>query len=91
MDPLYAVQVHVVRTFRPGLWLSVSAAYGHDGESDVNDVPKNNPKDQILSAVSSGFPVAQAQGLKFVYIRGRTLEDTGADTDNFAVAWTRRF
>jgi hypothetical protein len=90
-DPLHAVQAHVVQTIRPGLWFSLSAAYGDNGESEVNDVPKNDPKDQLLSAVSFGFPIARAHGLKFAYIRGRTLKNVGADTDNFVVAWSIRF
>jgi len=90
-DPLYAVQAHVVHAFRPGLWLSLSAAYGRDGESDVNDEPKNDPRDKVLSAVSFGFPITRAQGLKLAYIRGRMQEDVGADTDSFAVAWSKRF
>jgi hypothetical protein len=90
-DPLYAVQAHVIRVFRPGLWLSLSAAYGADGESEVNDVRKNDPRDTVLSAVSFGVPITRAQGLKFAYIRGRMQEDVGADTDNLAVAWSRRF
>ncbi len=90
-DPLYAVQAHVIYVFRPGLWLSLSAAYGADGESGVNDVRKNDPRDTVLSAVTFGVPITQAQGLKFAYIRGRMQEDVGADTDNFAVAWSRRF
>lgn len=90
-DPLFAAQAHVVRVFRRGLWLSLSAAYSQNGESEVNDVPKDDPRDQILSALTFGFPVARDQGLKFAYIRGRMLEDVGTDTDNFAVAWTKQF
>ena len=90
-DPFYAVQAHLVHVFRPGLWLSLSAAYGHDGESEVNDMRKNDPRDTVLSAVSFGFPIRRGQGLKFAYIRGRAQEDIGADTNSFAVAWTKRF
>ena len=85
------MQAHVVHTFRPGLWLSLSAAYGRDGESEVNDERKDDPRDTVLSAVSFGFPITRAQGLKFAYIRGRMKKDAGADTDNFAVAWSKRF
>ena len=90
-DPLFAVQAHVIHVFRPGVWLALSAAYGHDGESEVNDERKNDPRDTILSAVSFGFPITQTQGLKIAYIRGRMQEDIGADTDNFAIAWSMRY
>ena len=90
-DPLYVVQAHVIHVFRPGLWLSLSAAYTHGGESEVNDVRKNDPRDTVLSALTFGIPITRAQGLKFAYIRGRIQKDVGADTDNFAVAWSKRF
>ena len=90
-DPLYAVQAHVIHVFRPGVWLALSAAYGRDGESTINNEPKNDPRDTNLSAVSFGFPITRTQGLKFAYIRGRKRESVGADTDNFAVAWSTRF
>ena len=69
----------------------LSAAYGRDGDSEVNNVPKNDPRDTILSAVSFGFPLTRTQGLKFAYIRGRMQKDVGADTDNFAIAWSMRY
>ena len=47
--------------------------------------------DTILSALSFGFPIARTQGLKVAYIRGRMQKNVGADTDNFAVAWSKRF
>jgi hypothetical protein len=90
-DPIYVVQGHIIHTFRPGLWLALSAAYGHDGEAEVNDVRKNDPRDTVLSAVSFGFPLTRTQGLKVAYIRGRMQKNVGADTDNFAVAWSKRF
>jgi len=90
-NPLYAVQAHVIHVFRPGVWLSLSAAYGHDGESEINDVPKNDPRDTILSAVSFGFPISRTQGLKLAYIRGRMQKDIGADTDSFVIAWSMRY
>ena len=90
-DPIYALQAHVVHLFRPGLWLALSAGYGQDGEAEVNDVPKNDPRDTVLTAVSFGLPLTSKQGLKFAYIRRRMQEDVGVDSDNFAVGWSRRF
>ncbi len=90
-DPLYALQAHIIHSFRPGLWISLSAAYGWEGESEVNDVPAEDPQDKILSALSFGFPVGTAQGVKLAYIRERTQEEVGADTDSLGVVWSVRF
>lgn len=90
-DPIYSLQAHVIRVFQPGYWLALSAAYGKGGESEINTLPKDDPRDTVLSAISFGVPIARGQGLKFVYVRGRAQENIGADTDNFIVGWTKRF
>ena len=42
-DDVYAVQGHLIHTFRPGLWASLSTAYGSGGEAQINGVNKDNP------------------------------------------------
>jgi hypothetical protein len=90
-DPLYALQAHVVRVFKPGLWASLSGAHGWNGESTVNNVPKNNDKSNSLAALSVGFPITQSQGIKLVYVRSRSSRVTGADLDTLGFAWSMRF
>lgn len=90
-DPLYAVQTHVVHTFKSHLWASLSAGYGWGGRSQVNDVLKDDMKGDLLAALSLGFPIVQNQSLKFAWVRGRTRKDIGADTDTLAAAWSWRF
>jgi hypothetical protein len=90
-DPIYTLQTHLIHTFRPGLWISLSGAYGWDGESEVNDVPKNDPRDAFLSALSLGFPIVRNHGLKVVYIRTRAQHDIGADTDSVVLGWMTSF
>lgn len=90
-DPIQALQAHVIRVFRPGLWASLSAAYGWRGETRVNDVPKNDDKADFLAALSVGFPVSQKQGIKLAYIRSETQRITGADLDTLAISWSMQF
>jgi hypothetical protein len=90
-DPIYALQTHLVRVFRPGLWASLSAGYGQGGESQINDVAKDDERSDFLAALSIGFPTASNQGVKLAYILARTREDIGADLDTLAVAWNVRF
>jgi hypothetical protein len=87
-DPLYALQAHVVRLFRPGLWASVSAGYTRGGRSTVNGVVKNDENANFLSALSVGVPIARNQGIKAAYIRARSHTDTGSDTDNWVIGWS---
>ncbi len=90
-DPIYTVQGHVVRTFAPGLWLSAGLAYGWGGESEINGVNKEDTKGDFLAGVSLGVPISPTQGLSFAYVRTRTGQDVGANTDALLVGWSVRF
>jgi len=86
--PLFAIQSHIIRTFKPGLWASISVGYGRGGESAIDGIDKNDKRGILLSALSVGFPVAKKQVMKFSYINSETLENTGADIATFAVGWS---
>ncbi len=90
-DPIYALQGHVIRVFRPGLWASASALYAKGGVSTVNSERKDDEHGDFLAALSFGFPVGRNQGIKIAYILSRTRKNTGADVNSLLVAWSRRF
>lgn len=89
-DPTYAIQAHLIRVFKPGLWASVSAAYGWGGENTVNAAPKDDARRDVLAALSVGFPVARNQGVKISYIATRKHTDAGADLDTLVIGWSMR-
>ncbi len=90
-DPLFALQAHLIYTFRPGLWTSFSTAYGWGGEATVNGDAKNNPSGNWLTALSFGFPITPMQGVKLSWIRGRSQKPTGADLDSIALGYSIMF
>lgn len=90
-DPLFAIQAHLIYSFRPGLWASVSTAYGWGGEATVNGDAKNNPSGNWLTALSFGFPINRKQGIKIAWIRGRTQKPTGADVDSLILGYSLMF
>jgi hypothetical protein len=90
-DPLWAVQGHLIYTFKPGLWASFSTGYGWDGKATVNGDAKNNPAGNWLSALSFGFPIDRKQGVKITLLTGRTQKPTGADIDSVALAYSVMF
>jgi hypothetical protein len=90
-DPLFAYQGHVVHTFPNRWWASLSGGYSWGGESEINGDSKDDKRGDLLSAASFGVPIGKSQSLKFVYLRGDTLEDVGSDTNSFAVSWLVRF
>ncbi len=90
-DPLWALQAHLIYTFKPGLWASVSTAYGTGGEAKVNDIAKNNLSGNWLSALSFGFPIDRRQGVKLTLLRGRTQKPTGVDINSLVVSYSLMF
>jgi len=89
--PFFALQAHLIYTFRPGLWASLSTAYGWGGEATINGDAKNNPSGNWLTALSFGFPINRTQGIKLTYLAARTQKPTGADNDRLVLAYSLMF
>ncbi len=87
-DPLLAVQSHLIYTFRPGLWASLSAAYGGGAGSKIDAVQVDDHIGKALWAASFGFPIGRRQGIKIAYMHGQTTEDTGDDYDRIILAYS---
>ena len=85
---MFVAQAHVVRTFRHGIWGSVSAGYDRGGQSSVNGEKKDDRRNDFLYAISAGMPVSRTSSIKIAYARGRTREEVGSDTDNIILAYT---
>jgi len=90
-DPLWALQAHLIYTFKPGLWTSLSTAYGMGGEAKVNDIAKNNLSGNWLTAFSFGFPIDRRQGVKVTLLTGRTQKPTGVDINSVVFSYSLMF
>lgn len=90
-DPLLAVQAHVVRSFESRSWVSVGAAYGWNGESEINGESKEDERSNLLYGLAGGMPIGERQGVRLTYIRGDALEDIGTDSHSIALGWSIRF
>lgn len=89
-DPLYAIQVHVVRTFQ-GWWLSAGSAYGRGGRTSIDGVEDDDIRSNLLYGVSGGLSLAANQSLNLMYIRQDALSKVGGDFHNVIVTWAIRF
>lgn len=87
-DPLYALQAHLIHTFRPGLWASLSWAYGTGARAIVEDVRNPNEQSNVLWAASVGFPIDRRQGIKFALQVGRKTGDIGVDYERLILAYS---
>ncbi len=90
-DPLFLLQTHLIYTFKNRIWSSMSAGYDWGGASTINGIEKDDDRQDVLFAFSTGFPVTKKSNIKFAYIGGRTQEDIGSDTDNFVLSYSVRF
>jgi hypothetical protein len=86
-DPLYSLQTHLIYTFRPGLWTSLSGAYGGGGRPSVDGTDGDRQKN-YLWAVSFGLPIDRRRGVKLAYLRGTTSQETGIDYNRFILAYS---
>lgn len=89
-DPLYAIQVHVVRTFN-GWWLSAGSAYGRGGRTSIDGVPDDDIRSNLLYGISGGLSVASNQSVNLMYIRQDALSQVGGDFHNVILTWAIRF
>lgn len=87
-SPLYSLQTHLIYTFRPGLWLSGSLAYGNGAQSRIDGLSANDEVDKLLWALSLGVPINPQQGVKLSYVGGSTRADTGDDFTRLLLAYT---
>ena len=90
-DPLYIIHGHLIHTFRPGFWAGVSFGYDLGGESTINGIDKNDRRQDIGFAFNLAYPLNRFSGIKVGYIRTRTQESVGNDTDTltavFSILW----
>ena len=85
-DPLYALNGHLIYTFRPGFWTSASIGYNYGGRSTIDKDKKDDRKQNIVWALSFGLPFSRHLGGKIAYIGTRTQESTGVDSDSLVVS-----
>ena len=66
-------------------------ASGTGGESFINDVAKDDEKENVLMGISGSYPINRSTGIKVGYLKGETRTSTGSDSDTvttaLAVSW----
>jgi hypothetical protein len=84
--PIVSTQVHVLYTFRRGLWLGGDMNFWKGGRVTVNGVP--NVEEQRNSRVGATFavPVSRRQSLRFAYSRG-AYTTIGGDFSSYGVSY----
>jgi len=90
-DPIWFLQSHVIYSFKPGLWASLSGGFAHGGRSSVDEIPKTDDRRTAYMAISVGTAIGKTQGLKLAYVRNETHVPTGTDLHSFLLGWSYRW
>lgn len=85
-DPLFTMQSHLVYTFRPGFWASVSGGLGYGAESTIDHVRKDDEQRNVAWSLAVGYSLTRQFGLKVAYVGIRNLSDTGVDPDTLIMS-----
>jgi hypothetical protein len=88
---MYSAQAHVIYDFKPGLWVSLSTAYGAGGRVYLEKTKTAFEVNNWLWAASFGFPIGKTQSMKLTWRSGRTQNDVGRDSDNLLLSWSMRW
>jgi hypothetical protein len=87
---VYALQTHVVYSFKPGVWASLSTGYGIGGRIRIDETKTKFEVDNWLWAASIGIPVGRSQSFKLTWLSGQTQNLVGRDSDNLLLSWSLR-
>jgi hypothetical protein len=85
-EPLGTAQTHVVRTFRPGLWLAADFTYYWGGQTTVNGVRGDDRQDNTRAGLTLAVPVVGRQVVKLTWARGVSTR-IGSSFQTFGVAY----
>jgi len=88
---VFALQTHVIYTFKQGLWTSLSTGYGTGGRIRIDQQDTNFKVDNWVWAASLGLPIGKTQSLKMTWLSGRTQNRVGRDSDNLLLSWSMRW
>lgn len=88
--PLGATQVHISRTFRPGMWIAADAIYYTGGRTTLDRVTQADLQQNVRVGLTFALPIEQSQSLKFQYARGAVVR-VGGDFTSLGVTYQYRF
>ena len=88
--PIYAVQGHVIYSFRSGVWASFDATYFAGGRSTLDGVVSNDLQQNWRLGATLAVPVDIRHSIKF-YASDGVSARTGNNFGLFGIAWQYRW
>ena len=89
-DPIYAMQGHVVYSFKNHIWAAVSATYYTGGRTSIDGVEKNDLQQNWRTGFTLAVPINRNHSVKLFGNSGVSTR-TGTDYDSLGIAWQYRW
>lgn len=84
--PLYILHGHLIHTFSPGHWASISLGFNYGGEHLLNDTAQDDKQQNIGWKLSYALPLTASAGIQASYLGTQTQRNTGLDSETFALS-----
>jgi hypothetical protein len=85
-NPILFVKGHVVRSFRPALWLAFNFGFAYGGEFIVDGNRRNNFQKNSRFGLTFSYPLSPGNALRVNYASGVATR-IGADFDSIGVVY----
>lgn len=89
-DPVGALQVHLIKRFRPGFWAAIDANFYAGGRTRIDGQKNADLQRNSRFGATLVYPFGRGQALKFSASTG-TVTANGGDYELFTLAWVRAF
>ncbi len=88
--PFYAVQGHVLYTFRSGAWVALDGVYFSGGRTSLNGIKSDNEQRNTRAGFTVALPIDRQNSLKLSASTGITTR-TGSEFSAVGLAWQYRW
>jgi hypothetical protein len=89
-EPVYALQLHVVRSLQSGVWLAIDWNHYRGGQSTTNAVINADFQSNERFGLTLSLPINRRQSIKFNASSGISTR-TGTDFDTYGAVWQYRW
>ena len=85
-DPIYALEAHLIKRFRPGFWASLDLNYFQGGRQTIGGDRLEDVQKNAKVGVTAVIPFAARHAIKLGYAYGAVTK-YGSDFDQFLVSY----
>ena len=86
-QPIFSGEVHLVKRFKPGLWVSIEANYFWGGRQEIGGTQLEDLQRNSKIGATVAVPIPRRHSFKFGYSIG-TVTAFGTDFNQFLVTYT---